>query len=370
MDRRPPLPPPGDERASRSGDFAQSAAEWVVRRDAGLSPDQRQSLRNWEDSDPGHSAELARMQRTWRSLDGIGEIVGLQAMADEIAHRYRRRRRRRFLAGALAAAAAVAAGFLGWTTLRPETPQLLDTADRNYRVLASTLQRMLLPDGSVAELNGDSRIEVDFSPAGRHIQLLEGEAHFVVVRNQERPFYVTAGAVTVRAVGTAFNVRLASELIEVLVTAGKVKLEPTPPPPAPSREPAVETAVGSVPRIVAEEPGTALVAGQRAIISRIEGTTPASAAVGEVDGAGIAEALSWQSVRLVFNNTPLADVVEGFNRCNSHRLTIGDPSIRGRALTGVFRADNVEGFVRLLRHSIDVKGELRTPTETVLLPVR
>ena len=36
----------------------------------------------------------------------------------------------------------------------------------------------------------------------------------------------------------------------------------------------------------------------------------------------------------------------------------------------VFRADNLEGFVRLLRHSIDVKAELRTPTETVLLPVR
>jgi len=72
----------------------------------------------------------------------------------------------------------------------------------------------------------------------------------------------------------------------------------------------------------------------------------------------------------VFNNTPLHEVVAGFNEYNAHRLTIGDSRIRGRILTGVFRADNLDGFVRLLRASLDVKAEQRTSHETVLLPAR
>jgi transmembrane sensor len=97
---------------------------------------------------------------------------------------------------------------------------------------------------------------------------------------------------------------------------------------------------------------------------------PAAAAIGTMERIEIAEALGWQSTRLVFNNTPLEEAVAGFNRYNAHQLTIGDPAIRKRTLIGTFRADNREAFVRLLRHSVDVKAELRTSSETVLLPVR
>lgn len=374
MELRPDSSSAPSDRTPRTDAAAQTAAEWVVRRDGGLSAGERRALGEWKSADVLHAAELARMEGAWRALDGMGDVADLRALADAAVcrarARQRRRQRLRWGATMFAAAAALLVGFVGWGGLEQESPVLLDTANKNYRVLASSLQRMILPDGSVAELNGASRIEVDYTPAARHVRLTEGEAHFIVAKNPDRPFFVSAGSVTVRAIGTAFNVRLAPEVIEVLVTHGQVKLEPTPPPavppagghPTPADPPPVAAA--------ADESGPALVAGQRAVILRADGASPARAAVGEVDRAGIEEALGWQSTRLVFNNTPLSEVVEGFNRYNSHRLTIGDPAIRDRTLTGVFRADNVEGFARLLRHSIDVKAELRTPTETVLLRVR
>ncbi len=374
MEGRPDTSLPNSDRPPRSGDAAQTAADWVVRRDGGLTAAERRALGEWQGADSHHAAELARMESAWRSLDGLGDAAELQAMADGVMHRARARQRRGWMLGLgatmFAAAAALVVGFVGWRNFEAESPVLLDSANKNYRVLASSVQRMILPDGSVAELNGASRIEVDYTPTARHVRLTEGEAHFIVAKNPERPFFVSAGAVTVRAVGTAFNVRLASEVIEVLVTEGQVKLEPAAPVAAAR---AGTTATPTPPASASsagEASGPDLVAGQRAVISRAAGATPATAAVGEVDRAGIDEALGWQSTRLVFNNTPLSEVVEGFNRCNPHRLTIGDPSIRDRTLTGVFRADNVEGFARLLRHSIDVKAELRTPTETVLLRIR
>ena len=259
---------------------------------------------------------------------------------------------------AFATAAALVIGVTSWSRfVSPEHERPAGRTQERYRVLASTVQRMDLPDGSVAELNGASRIEVDFTSTMRRVSLLEGEVHFIVVGNPERPFFVTAGPVTVRAVGTAFNVRLDRASIEVLVTEGKVALENADPP----------RSSFDVAAIVTESP--ALVQGQRAVIN-LSPAAPKKVAIGDVGPAEMDNALGWQSTRLVFNNTPLDEVVEGFNRYNSHRLTIGDPKIRHRTLTGVFRADNLEGFVRLLQASVDVRAEVRDPIETVLLPVR
>jgi len=282
-----------------------------------------------------------------------------------------RRRRITFLSGALAAAAALAIGFDGWRRWERPVEVRPAVVSESVRVLDSSLRRLDLPDGSVAELNGTSRIEFNFTVTERRVRLTEGEAHFIVAKNPERPFYVSAGSVTVRAVGTAFNVRLASAAIEVLVTEGKVQIEHAAPPPsvvAAAATPGAATAQAVVDSPPAPAP---LIAGQRAIIDRAVAAAAAPAvAIDDIGRAEIDEALGWQTTRLVFSNTPLEEVVAGFNQFNRHQLTIGDPKLRGRTLTGVFRADNLEGFKRLLKASVDVKAELRTPTETVLLPMR
>jgi transmembrane sensor len=184
--------------------------------------------------------------------------------------------------------------------------------------------------------------------------LVNGEAHFVVAKSPGRPFFVSVGPVTVRAVGTAFNIRHASAAIEVLVTEGTVRVERALAAPAAR----ADAAPGLNP---------ALVAGQRARIDR-----PSDQAsvidVSEVGRTEIDEVLAWQGTRLVFSGTRLDEVVAAFNRYNQHRLTLGDRKLRERTLTGTFRADNLEGFLRLVRQMVDVKAEQRTATETVLLP--
>ena len=205
---------------------------------------------------------------------------------------------------------------------------------------------------------------MDYAPEARRVRLVRGEVHFVVAKNPERPFFVSAGEVSVRAVGTAFNVRLATGRIEVLVTEGKVRLEGAGAAAPAAANPAPTRTAG------APEPGAALVVGPKAVITREAVAAVAAVAVGEVGRAEIDAELGWQSTRLVFSNTPLDEVIDGFNHYNPHRLILGDPSLRERALTGVFRADNREGFVRLLRTSVDVKAVERGPLETVVLPVR
>ena len=57
--------------------------------------------------------------------------------------------------------------------------------------------------------------------------------------------------------------------------------------------------------------------------------------------------LSWRHGALVFDNTSLADAVAEFNRYNSQKLVIADPSVADLRIYGTFRADNVGDFTQL-----------------------
>lgn len=93
--------------------------------------------------------------------------------------------------------------------------------------------------------------------------------------------------------------------------------------------------------------------------------------VAAVAPAEIEQSLAWQSTRLVFNDTPLDEVVVAFNRYNpQHPLTLGDRELASRRITGMFRADNLDGFVRLLEAGVDVKAETNGDRETVLRAAR
>ena len=81
-----------------------------------------------------------------------------------------------------------------------------------------------MEDGSTIALNTNSRVNIDYSGERRVVQLLRGEASFDVAKSPQRPFVVYAGSGLIWAVGTAFNVRYTSDLVDVIVTEGIVKV--------------------------------------------------------------------------------------------------------------------------------------------------
>lgn len=67
--------------------------------------------------------------------------------------------------------------------------------------------RINLPDGSICWLNSESEIQYqeNFSDSARDIYL-KGEAYFEVAKNEQKPFRVHTASMTVRAIGTVFNI--------------------------------------------------------------------------------------------------------------------------------------------------------------------
>ena len=89
------------------------------------------------------------------------------------------------------------------------------------------MRRVILPDGSIVQMSPGSRIR--YSPkvdAYARELFLEGEAYFDVSHNKDRPFYVYAGNVVTKVLGTSFIVRAGGkdQKVTVSVKTGKVSV--------------------------------------------------------------------------------------------------------------------------------------------------
>jgi len=306
-----------------------AAAAWLARRDRGLTPAEQDAYFVWLHGDPRHADAVARhaaVLARMMALGGWQPELSVEPNPDLLAPPSRRRRR--VLAPVLALAAALVLGLFVWRPAPVPAPQ------KSY---LRVNERQALADGSLVELKDGSRIDVRFTPDERRVRL-SGEAHFRVAKNPARPFIVEANGVEVRAIGTAFNVRVDSAAVEVLVTEGKVRID------EPTRLDPAETS-----------PALILNAGQQTLVAFAPLTPPPS--VTNVAPDQLRTALEWQTPRLQFFETPLADAVAEFNRHNRNRLLLAKGRIGSLPIGGTFRVDNPEGFVRLLEYTLDIRGE-------------
>ncbi len=322
------------------GEILDAASVWLARRDRGLTAAEQDDYMQWLRADPRHAEALAqhaaaleRMMQLyeWTPAHDTEPNPDLFASAPT-----RTRSRWRWAAGSLAAAAAVT---LALVLGRPAADSTaVAAAPKSY---LHVNERMALPDGSRVELKDGTRLVVQYSERERRVQLAGGEAHFSVWKDAQRPFVVVAAGVEVRAVGTAFNVRLAERDLSVLVTEGRVQVEPVAP-------------AGAAPVAT-----TLITVGQRAIVDLTTRRTAivAPPIVQSVSGEEIARELAWQAPRLQFDETPLAEAVAEFNRLNRHQLELADPALGALRIGGTFRPDNVEGFVRLLDETLGLQAE-------------
>ena len=307
-----PVPAPDDTEA----------IAWVWRLDRGLSPDEQDRFFQWLAADPAHADALRRCRAQWsrfhQMADWRPEHSG-RPNPDLLAPSEARPARWWRWPLALAASLAIAGAWfyqLPWIVVPEETVAVGRTEDRR-----------ILPDRSAARLNAGAQIAVNYTAGERRVRLESGEAFFTVQPEPGRPFVVEAGGVDIRAVGTAFNVRLSGDRLDVIVTHGTVAL--------------------AAPTATAGSAGVAVLqANQRANLVLAE-KTPA-AAVELIDRSEIQRRLSWQHGMMSFRDEALEAIVEELNRINATRLRLDDAALAALRFSGTIRSDNVAGFARLL----------------------
>lgn len=189
----------------------EEAARLLVRLSLDASDEERQAACRWIEADPRHAVAFARAEAVWeyaerlkaKPIDDVGPPPAKPG----------RRTPLLIACGIVAASLVVTGGIFG-----------LRKADdvARYRTNAGEVSNVRLADGSVMHLGSNSSVEVRLSPSSRQIRLLSGEVGFDVAHDTARTFDVTVNDTMIRAVGTAFDVRVRPALVELDVTEGTV----------------------------------------------------------------------------------------------------------------------------------------------------
>jgi len=88
--------------------------------------------------------------------------------------------------------------------------------------------------------------------------------------------------------------------------------------------------------------------------SRVPATAPSPHRVCDSRGSDC-----WESRRIIFDDEPLATAVERINRYSSDRLILADERIGALRISGVFRTDDLAGFVDTLTRYLPLQSERR-----------
>lgn len=210
-----------------------------------------------------------------------------------------------------------------------------------------------LEDGSSVELNSRSRIRLKFTENARVVDLLEGQALFKVAKDKSRPFVVSTGRTSVRAVGTEFDVYRKRTGTVVTVVEGRVAVAPNPDLERPIASPLPEADIDAQESSRASEEGPS-VSPAELLLGAGEQIVITATAVEAPKPANIAVAMAWTQSKLVFESAPLRDVVEEFNRYNRQQLVIQDPGLYDFHVSGIFLSTDSSRILAFLRQRFDV----------------
>jgi transmembrane sensor len=317
-------------------DIDEEAAAWIWRMDsAAVAAADRQAFEAWLRQDPRHRRAAAELSAVWGALDGLAEAKRDEKIATfaNTAKPPLSGHPQRWWFAAAAVAAAVVGGAI-WLQQGSER-QTLATAVGQQR-------NVTLTDGSIVNLNTNTIVETDLRRRTREIYLRKGEAHFQVAHDRSRPFLVHAGDAVVRAVGTAFEVRvLADQHVDVVVNEGRVEVQAALPAPVPENPSArVRPAAATTVR--------ALSAGERL------STASHDYVVTPITAQQLSSELAWREGAIIFDGEPLSEAIAEIERYTDARIIVSDPQIAALRVGGRFRTGDVQEFFDALQTALPV----------------
>jgi transmembrane sensor len=331
------------------------AADWLIRlQQPDLSLEETLNWQQWMAQDPRHRQAFRGLEEVWETFDSVPmpQCVAPEALrADSYdgalsvsawnarppPTSWRSARRLALAAMLLIALTGLAVGSL----LAPPLVASL-SGGRTFDTAVGQNAVVRLSDGSEVQLGGHTRLTVSLGAHLRQINLLCGEAYFVVAKDPARPFLVRAGTATVTAVGTQFNVRRSDDRVVVSVLEGRVLVQPMIPVVPIAWIPA-SRAVGSAAPVSA---------GQRSTVNRrgVESTQ----AVGDASSA-----VEWQRGRMAFEAEPLRYVVEDVNRYADKPIVIADSRTGDLRVTGTVAEANILGWVNSLEAAFGIHADIQ-----------
>ncbi|KQP49120.1 hypothetical protein ASF44_00340 [Pseudorhodoferax sp. Leaf274] len=290
----------------------------VHKGDAASADAARARLQQGRAVDQHHAAAIDMAQRLWDATDGsaLREAVPRPGRANSQA------RRRAMLLLGLGGAAFLTAGGARWWWQQPTLALALETGH-------GQLRNQVLSDGTELGMAARTALSVTYYRDRREVRLVQGEVRFKVAPDAALPFTVHTDLAQVRVLGTVFTVSVRASGLQVAVAEGRVGVwhgaQATDGPPA-----------------LVLQAGDGVRADRQGLGRRV--------AV-QPDDVG-----AWRRGWLVFDDTPLSEVVERWNDYLPQRLQLGPQErLHALRLSGSFPLRQPQSFLRGLPDMLPVR---------------
>jgi transmembrane sensor len=258
---------------------------------------------------------------SWQRLDEAAQDLARERVTTAPPRSNFHPGRRVFIGGALAAAAASAAVVIVRPPLDlwPSWSEL--TAD--YRTRIGEQRHVVLADSTAIDMNTRTGIAVRPTDDGkRRIELITGEATISTSR-EAGLFMVLAGGGQISAINARFNVRNQDRTVCVTCLSGDVRV-------------AQGTATRDVP--VREQ-----------ILYSDQGLGPTTA----IDPAIVT---AWHDGIVIFQSTPVADVIAEVNRYRAGRIILTNEELGRRLFNARLRIANIDRVVGQIEQAFGAKA--------------
>lgn len=278
-------------------------------------------------------------------------------LPNEILPERKRRIPKTFVYAAAALAVPLLAGVIFLTVSRSKVSNQYKDAERRIALMVDqsskdvtyianpgTKSVVVLPDSSVVHLNSDSKLVVPstFNPDCREV-FLSGEGYFEVTHHEDWPMHVqTPGGVEVKVLGTTFNLSAYNNDPDVKLTLieGKVKVKKDKDSAELELKPNQEVKIANASSDVT-------VSSSEAVPSKPE-----------VKKADIHKSTAWVSGELVFDNTPMPDIVRQLERWYGVKFHIMDQEVMKSRLTASFTTESITRVMELMKFSSTLDYEI------------
>jgi transmembrane sensor len=209
-------------------------------------------------------------------------------------------------------------------------------------------RKVSLPDGSIVWLNAGSSLHYD--PVGlrqgQRQVYLEGEAFFDIAHDTARPFRVRCGAMEIKVLGTAFNVKAYPEAIrmETSLIRGsvEVRLDHTPDEVyqlKPSEKLVVSKQADVPADLTSPDPERKPQTAPLVTLGKIALT----------DSGKVVEEMAWLKDKLVFRSEPFTSLAHMLERRYGYHFVFEDQNAMTLEFTGSFTTETIEQALRAMQ---------------------
>ncbi len=338
-----------------------AASDWIAKLDRGLSDQEKLALKSWLAIAPEHTEVLLEVAQLWDKMDDISRLSELFPQAANT----NKKPTTWVVAMAASVILAITVGFyqsgFNLPFLGIGEQSSVVAKQMNYQTGVGESNTINLPDNSTLVLNTNSFVQVKYTASARIIELQRGEIHIDVAHDKSRPLSVVASGKVIQAVGTAFNVEVRNELVELIVTDGKVLVAQTP-----TAAKSDKTSDINIEQITQRLPNTSLAISKGEKVD-LDLTGKVAEKITKVDPIEVAASLSWRQGNLIFRGESLAQAMNEISRYTDIEFELADDEqLQQVKVAGMFKTGDVKGLLDVLSRNFNIRYEKVTADKIIL----